>query len=186
MILSFYSKIYSEYKECIMESISWSIGTYNTRSFALDTNTDLADRLEIIDALYRFGLGQDLRNKELFASAFAEDAILDFRPAATKCGLDIPLMSGRDSIVDSILNPNTRIDTTHVITNCRVEQQGDTARLSAIVEAQHLPKGDHSRHALLKNLYDVLLVKDGTRWVIKHLYIDNVWFTGDPKVIIGG
>lgn len=168
-----------------MELASWNIGTYNTRGFALDAHADLTERLEIIDALYRFGLGQDLRNKELFASAFAEDAVLDFRPAATKCGLDIPLMSGRGAIVDIILNPNTRIDTTHVITNCRVEQQGDAARLTAIVEAQHLPKDDHSRHALLKNLYDVLLVKDGTRWVIKHLYIDNVWFTGNPKVIIG-
>lgn len=168
-----------------MELASWNIGTYNTRGFALDALADPADRLEIIDALYRFGLGQDLRNKELFASAFAEDAVLDFRPAATKCGLDIPIMSSRKTIVDTILNPNTRIDTTHVVTNCRVEQQGDMARLSAIVEAQHLPKHDHSRHALLKNLYDVLLIKDGTRWVIKHLYIDNVWFTGDPKVIIG-
>lgn len=168
-----------------MQQPVWEIGTYNTRSFALDAQPNLADRLEIIDALYRFGLGQDLRNKELFASAFAEDAVLDFRPAATKCGLDIPLMSGRDTIVETILNPNTRIDTTHVVTNCRVEQQGDTARLSAIVEAQHLPKDDHSRHALLKNLYDVLLVKDGARWVIKQLYIDNVWFTGDPKVILG-
>ena len=168
-----------------MEPAPWNIGTYNTRSAALNTQANLTDQVEIIDALYRFGLGQDLRNKELFASAFAADAILDFRPAAIKCGLDIPLMSGRDSIVDNILNPNIRIDTTHIVTNCRVEQQGNTARLSAIVEAQHLPKEDHSRHALLKNLYDVLVVKDGTRWVIKHLYIDNVWFTGDPKVIIG-
>ena len=116
-----------------MAPASWSIGTYNTRSFALDTNSDLTDRVEIIDALYRFGLGQDLRNKELFASAFAEDAVLDFRPAAIKCGLDIPLMSGRDTIVTIILNPSTRINTTHVVTNCRVEQQGDRARLSAIV-----------------------------------------------------
>lgn len=185
MISRLYAKSYIDYKEFIMTSTSWNIGTYNTRSFALDAQADLTDRLEIVDALYRFGLGQDLRNKELFASAFAEDAILDFRPAATKCGLDIPLMSGRDLIADIILNPDTRIDTTHVITNCRVEQRGDEARLSAIVEAQHLPKSDHSRHALLKNLYDVLLVRDGKRWVIKHLYIDNVWFTGDPKVILG-
>ena len=38
------------------------------------------DRTEIIDALYRFALGQDRQDRELFASAFAADAELDFRP----------------------------------------------------------------------------------------------------------
>ena len=145
----------------------------------------LLDREEVIDALYRFGLGQDLRDRELFASAFAVDAVLDFRPAATKCGLDIPLMEGRDTIVGTILDPATRIDTTHVVSNARVELDGDTARLTAIVEAQHLPKDDHSRHALLKNLYAVEAVRDGSRWVMRHVHIDNVWFTGDPRVIAG-
>ncbi|MEU4390289.1 nuclear transport factor 2 family protein [Kribbella sp. NPDC023855] len=145
----------------------------------------LLDREEVIDALYRFGLGQDLRDRELFASAFAADAVLDFRPAATKCGLDIPLMEGRDTIVGTILDPKVRIDTTHVVTNARVELDGDTARLTAIVEAQHLPKDDHSRHALLKNLYAVEAVRDGSRWVMRHVHIDNVWFTGDPWVIAG-
>ncbi len=145
----------------------------------------LLDREEVIDALYRFGLGQDLRDRELFASAFAVEAVLDFRPAATKCGLDIPLMEGRDTIVGTILDPATRIDTTHVVSNARVELDGDTARLTAIVEAQHLPKDDHSRHALLKNLYAVEAVRDGSRWVMRHVHIDNVWFTGDPRVIAG-
>lgn len=43
---------------------------------------ELRDRAEIVDALYRFGLGQDLKDKRLFASAFTADAELDFRPAA--------------------------------------------------------------------------------------------------------
>ena len=151
-----------------------------------DLLRELRDRREIIDALYRFGLGQDLRDRDLFASAFSADAQLDFRPAAEKCGLPIPLMEGRDAIVDTILDPATRIDTTHVVTNCRVRVDGDAARLTAIVEAQHLPKDDHSRHALLKNLYAVDLVRDGARWVMRHVHIDNVWHTGDPRVIAGG
>ena len=157
-----------------------------TRAFgAGEMLGQLVDREEVIDALYRFGLGQDLRDRELFASAFAADAVLDFRPAATKCGLDIPLMEGRDTIVDIILNPETRIDTTHVVTNPRVALDGDTARLTAIVEAQHLPKDDHRRHALLKNLYSVDAVRDGSRWVMRRVHIDNVWYTGDPWVITG-
>jgi hypothetical protein len=161
---------------------------YVTRPRAFGAGDQLAqviDREEVIDALYRFGLGQDLRDRELFASAFAADAVLDFRPAATKAGLDIPLMEGRDTIVDIILNPDNRIDTTHVVSNARVELDGDTARLTAIVEAQHLPKDDHSRHALLKNVYAVDAVRDGGRWVMRHVHIDNVWYTGDPRVITG-
>ncbi|MCW2918157.1 MAG: uncharacterized protein JWN52_6225 [Actinomycetia bacterium] len=63
---------------------------------------------------------------------------------------------------------------------------GDTARLTAIVEAQHLLKADHSRHALLKNLYAVDLIRDGERWVMRRVLIDNVWYTGDPQVIFRG
>ncbi len=166
-----------------------------TKHHALDAATqehivlELQDRVEILDALHRFGLGQDLRNlegaTELFASAFTHDAVLDFRDAAEKCGLPIPLMSGRDVIVATILNPQTRIDTSHVVSNARVTVDGDRGHLSAIVEAQHLPSGDHSRHALLKNIYDVQLVRDGARWVMQHVYIDCLWYTGDPMVILG-
>ncbi|WP_240543036.1 nuclear transport factor 2 family protein [Solihabitans fulvus] len=145
----------------------------------------MRDRAEVVDALYRFGLGQDIRDRELFASSFAVDAELDFRPVATKFGLSFPLMTGRESIVDTILGTLASIDTTHVVTNPRVELAGDTARLTAIVEAQHLPSEDHSRHLLLKNRYAVDLVRDGDRWVMRRVHIDKVWHTGEPAVLFG-
>jgi hypothetical protein len=145
---------------------------------------ELKDRAEIIDALYRFGLGQDLKDRDLFASAFAADAELDFRPAAAKWGSQPPLMTGRDTIVTVILSMFTgRVDTTHQVTNPRIAVNGDAAHLTALVEAQHLLTADRSTHALLKNLYDVDLVRDGDRWVIRHVRIDNTWFTGDPLAI---
>ena len=67
---------------------------YITRSHALTAQADdgaavreLRDRAEIIDALIRFGLGQDLADRDLFASAFAEDAELDFAPAAARSAM---------------------------------------------------------------------------------------------------
>jgi hypothetical protein len=78
-----------------------------------------------------------------------------------------------------------RVDTTHQVTNPRVTVDGDTARLTALVEAQHLRSNDHTTRALLKNLYDVELVRDGQRWVMSHVRIDNAWFTGDPTAIFG-
>lgn len=147
---------------------------------------ELKDRVEVVDALYRFGLGQDLRDRDLFGSAFTADAELDFRPAASKIGVASGLMAGRDTIVETVFGVLAPVDTTHVVTNPRVQFDGDTARLTAIVEAQHLLSADHSRHALLKNLYSVDLVRDGDRWLIRHLHIDNVWYTGEPKAIFGG
>ncbi|MEU4217418.1 nuclear transport factor 2 family protein [Actinoplanes sp. NPDC026623] len=151
------------------------------------TQADLRDRIEIIDALYRFGLGQDLADRDLFASAFVESAELDFRPAASRWGADVPVMTGRDAIVDTILAMFAgRVDTTHVVTNPRVRIDGDRACLTAIVEAQHLLTADHTVHVLLKNRYDVALVRDRERWAVQRIIIENVWYTGDPAAIFGG
>jgi hypothetical protein len=148
------------------------------------TVAELRDRTEILDALYRFGLGQDLTDAELFASSFAADAELDFAPAAAKWGGRPSLMVGRDTIVTTILGLFTgRVDTTHQVTNPRIVVDGDTARLTALVEAQHLLTTDRGTFALLKNPYAVDLIRDGDRWVIRRLRIDNAWCTGDPAAI---
>lgn len=147
----------------------------------------LRDRAEVIDALYRFAAGQDRRDAELLASAFAEDAELDFRPAAARWGAEPPVMRGRDVIVSTILGGfEGRVDTTHQVTNPRVVIRGDVATLTALVEAQHLLTGNHGIFALLKNPYDVELVRDGSRWVVRHMRIDNTWFIGDPSAIFAG
>lgn len=146
---------------------------------------EVLDRLEITDALYRFAAGIDFNRAELLESAFAPDAVADFRPAAQKASIDFPLLTGRETIVQALTTSVGLLDTTHAVTNPRIHIDGDTAKLYAIVEAQHLPPQDHSRHFLMKNQYDVDLVRNGDHWVIKHMNIDNVWYTGDPKVILG-
>lgn len=168
-----------------------SRGEYVTGPQAIQATTDAAaiqelrDRIEVTDALYRFGLGQDLRDRALLASAFAGDAALDFRPVGEKLGFGAALIAGRDTIVDTIRTVLAEVDTTHVVTNPRVEVRGDTARLTAIVAAQHLRSADHSRFALLTNRYAVALRREGRRWVMAHVHITNVWHRGDPGVIFG-
>ncbi|MEU9080661.1 nuclear transport factor 2 family protein [Kitasatospora sp. NPDC004745] len=148
---------------------------------------ELRDRTEILDALLRFALGQDLKDRDLFASSFTTDAELDFRPAAAAWGAEPPLMVGREPIVDTILSMFTgRVNTTHQVTNPRITVDGDRARLTALVEAQHLLTADPATHALLKNRYDVELLRDGDRWLMHRVRIENVWLTGEPKAIFGG
>ena len=138
----------------------------------------------IIDALYRFGAGQDLRDRDLFASALGESAQLDFRQPAARLGVTLPLFEGRSFITETIMSTTASLDTTHTVTNPRVTSfDGTRAALFALVEAQHLPREDHARHLLLKNIYFARLSRSNTLWVIDHLEIRNVWLHGDPTLL---
>ncbi|HEX5951858.1 MAG TPA: nuclear transport factor 2 family protein [Rhodanobacteraceae bacterium] len=140
--------------------------------------------IAIVDALYRFGAGQDLGDRGLFESAFAPDAVLDFTQPARLLGADIVPFVGRDVIAESVFAAIGDLDTTHTVTNPRVTAfDGTHAELYALVEAQHLPREDHSRHLLLKHLYVLQLSRQGDTWTIDHMRIDMVWFTGDPTVL---
>jgi hypothetical protein len=143
----------------------------------------IEQRTEIIDALYRFAAGQDLRDPILLASAFGPEAALDFVQPAKKLGIDLAVFKGRDQIVSTIGAALAELDTTHTVTNPRVNFEQDHASLFALVEAQHLRRNDHRRNLLLKNFYWVTLKPTGRQWVITKMRIENVWYTGDPKVL---
>lgn len=143
-----------------------------------------AQQAGIVDALYRFAAGQDLRDRALLRSAFSDDARLDFTGPARRLGAAMPVLEGGDAITELIFASTEGLTTTHSVTNPRVSMAADgRGSLLALVEAQHLPRGDHSRHLLLKNVYGVDLVRDGARWVMQHVRIDTIWFTGDPFVL---
>jgi SnoaL-like protein len=152
---------------------------------SLHPTTATDDKLAVVDTLYRFAAGIDLRDRALLSSAFAEDAVSDFRPAAAKAGFDYPVLNGRETIVEALSRSLAQVDTTHSISNPRVALDGDTARLDVLVEAQHVPRQDHARHYLMKNRYDVVLARAGADWVIKNVIIDNIWRDGDIGVLAG-
>jgi hypothetical protein len=147
-----------------------------------------ADRhLAIADALYRFAAGQDLKDRDLFLSAFAEDAVLDFVQPAARLGRVLVPFEGRAAIAAAVLGSTGDLDTTHTVTNLRIEASDEAgARLHALVEAQHLPRGDHGRHLLLKNHYHVDLRPGSDVWRIARMVIRNAWMTGDPTVLFPG
>ena len=146
---------------------------------------DIADKFAVIDTLYRFAAGIDLRDAGLLASAFTENAVSDFGPAAAKAGFEYPVLQGRATIVAALSTSLSGFDTTHSVSNPRASIDGDTAQLDALVEAQHLPRQDHSRHYLMKNRYDVKLVRQEGVWLIDRVTVDNVWRSGDVAVLAG-
>ena len=109
----------------------------------------------------------------------------DFRPAAAKAGFEYPLLQGKEIIIKALMDSLRPIVTTHSVNNPRVTIEGDKARLEAIVEAQHVPESDPSRHYMMKNRYDVELQKTDEQWLISRVTVDNVWRTGDPSVLAG-
>ncbi|MGY2686641.1 nuclear transport factor 2 family protein [Pseudomonas tolaasii] len=151
-------------------------------SFNLQT---AADKLTVVDTLYRFAAGIDLHDPVLLASAFTADAVSDFRPAAAKAGFEYPVLEGRETIVAALSGALSQLDTTHSVSNPRVTLDGDSARLDALVEAQHVPKSDSSLHYLMKNRYDVELVRQQNLWLIQRVTVDNIWRSGDPAVLAG-
>ena len=151
----------------------------------LDALRALRVRQEVVDALYRFAAGQDLKDRDLFLSAFAPDATLDFTQPAERFGADIPIMTGRDTI-EGILDTLAPLVTSHTVTNPRVaDLGGGRAGLTALVEAQHVSRTDPQRHLLLKNMYDVTLVPAGDRYVVESMTIRTLWHDGDPSVLFG-
>ena len=147
-------------------------------------DVDPQDRAAIIDALYRFGAGMDLRDRDLFESALSAQAKLDITGAARRLGMELPVIQGRETITDTLMAEVDRLDTIHTVTNPRIiSYDGQHARLFALVEALNLPRGDHSRHLLLKNIYTVEMSKQDRDWTVDHLLIENVWLSGDPEVL---
>lgn len=147
--------------------------------------SELNDRYEVIDALHRFAIGLDTKDRTLLESAFISDAIADFTPAATKVGMEFPVLTGREVIVSALSQFLANYTTSHTVGNARAQIKGDTANLYALIEAQHVPLSDQSKHFLFKNQYTIELVRDGDLWLIKHLHIENLWIDGDLKVITG-
>jgi hypothetical protein len=55
----------------------------------------------------------------------------------------------------------------------------DITRLNDIIAAG----GDHSSHLLLKNFYRVRLARSAKGWTMTRVRIDNVWMSGDGRVL---
>ncbi len=145
---------------------------------------DPTDHIAIVDALYRFGAGQDMSDRSLFESAIAHDAVLDFTQPAKRLGLEIPVFKGCAAIADTIFAAIAELDTTHTVTNPRItDYDGRHATLTALVEAAHLLRADHSRRLTLKNVYRIELSRSVDAWLMDHVRIDNVWKDGDAKVL---
>lgn len=145
------------------------------------------DRFEIADTMHRYAFGLDHGDPDSLASAFTEDCVIDFRSAGRKLGLDFPVLTGRDLVVQTLIPMLGPLDTSHTASNLQIEVSGDAATLHGYIMSQHFMPGQGSRrgsdYALLMNRYDAELIRDGQKWRFKRVTIDNAWADGDPEIL---
>ncbi|RAH71143.1 uncharacterized protein BO66DRAFT_372188 [Aspergillus aculeatinus CBS 121060] len=156
-------------------------------------------REAIVDPLYRAVLSYDDNNLPLFESAFFEDAVLDFNGR---------VMEGRAAIKTGSWDPVAPLDTTHFLSNVRInlpaEDRGTaaaTATVTASALAQHFRAGQGNQPDTTRltsgALYSVEVVRDfagvdgegqgsgGGVWRIKRWRMRLVWTEGDWGVMTG-
>lgn len=93
------------------------------------------------------------------------------------------MIDGREALIAALSGSLSPFDTTHSVSNPLITIDGATARLDALVEAQHVLISDPARHYLMKNRYDVELARAGDGWVITRNTVDNLWRAGDVTVM---
>lgn len=145
--------------------------------------TSLTEREAITDALYRAVLGFDFNDAAIFNSAFiGEDATFVFNEE---------VIQGLETIRTRFLVPVGPMDTTHTISNVRVDMKegASTAKLTAYALAQHCPPGKgldpNGLKFLASAIYSVDVVKDKSDdvWKIEKWVMKLIWTQGDPSVM---
>ncbi|RFU24177.1 hypothetical protein B7463_g12160, partial [Scytalidium lignicola] len=156
----------------------------STLSLPASLSPALNVREAIADALYRCVLSFDTGDVSLFHSSMTKDATFD---------LNGRIMEGIEAIQAQCYDPVSKLDTTHFITNLRINvaNGGTTATITANALAQHYRTGTgkepNATRLLTGSLYWLDVVKDEKEdlWKIKKWILKPTWFEGDFGVMTG-
>ena len=144
----------------------------------------LEDKEAALDALLRFARGLDTRDAGLIASAFAPDCVADFSEVGGVLGFEFPPLVGREQIA-AMATALPGMVTTHIVSNVRMNLEEDVGTMEAYVEAyiEAEDKSDPERYVLLKNHYEMRVVREASNWTIQHLKHQNIWWQGDSTIV---
>lgn len=146
--------------------------------------TSLTPREAITDALYRAVIGLDANDLALFESAWVQgkDACFD---------LNGTIFDGMEAICDNVFTLIGPLDTTHTISNVRVDvkEGADAAFMTAYALAQHYRVGEGndpaSKRLLSGSIYFIDLTKDSSDglWKVKKWTMKIIWVEGDMSIV---
>lgn len=150
-------------------------------TLAAPLSPPLGPREAITDALYRCVVGLDTNDKALFLSAFTSDASF---------ALNENVMTGLPDIETGIYDMIAKMDTTHFVTNVRIniDSASGIAHLTASALAQHYHGGKafepDSTNYLAGSLYWGDLIEDKAEglWKFTSWRMKVQWGQGDQGV----
>lgn len=157
------------------------MSTVNAWSLPETLNPPLSGRDAVTDAVYRAILGFNTNDVNLIKSALTEDYTFI---------VNGHIMQGLDKIVTELFAKIAKLDTTHSISNIRVNIDGAQASLTATSLAQHCRSGmgtdTKAEKYLAGALYRVDLLKqdgDVEVWKIANFKLQATWAQGDPSIL---
>ena len=99
-------------------------------------------------------------------------------------------MNGTDTIVERLMGTVAPMDTTHCVTNCRVQVSGDSAELAAYAIAQHFfagkgPDPTKNGYCVMGNRYTAAAASraEGGLWRLREITVDCTWCHGDENAM---
>jgi 3-phenylpropionate/cinnamic acid dioxygenase small subunit len=138
---------------------------------------EIADRFAIAEVLYRYSTALDTRDWALLHEVFTPDGVYRMGVRGE--------FTGPDAIAEKLQEVLGRLDATqHLIGNPMIVVEGDTARCSSYVRAQHY----RTRHATGGNTLDMggtyvdELVRTEDGWRIAHRVLEITWREGNGGI----
>jgi len=139
----------------------------------------LLDRAAISDVFHCYAMGVDTRDWDLFRTCFTDDVEADFSslwPGAVFHGGDAWVAQAR-GIVDGL------DATQHIITNHTHDIQGDTAKSTSYLHAQHVFKnGFGGEQHVVAGYYSYDMVRTDDGWKIQKYSLTATWGSGNTAV----
>jgi ketosteroid isomerase-like protein len=126
---------------------------------------------------------------DVLADLLTEDAVADLTPATRRIGLDFPVLTGRDTVIQNMIGSVGPLDTTHVVTNVTYRALGDGWLIGAYALAQHFlpgqgPDATSTRHVLMGNTWTLHVRRTPQGLRVARFTMDNRWLEGDPTVLM--
>jgi phosphohistidine swiveling domain-containing protein/ketosteroid isomerase-like protein len=136
----------------------------------------LADKQEITEICYRYGLALDARDWAALAGLFTPDADAYY--------MNMPPCHGYEAIEDTVRAALTPMSATqHLISNVVVRLDGDRAESTCYLQAQHVKTGtEGGDNFIIAGRYDDQLVRGPDGWRIRERKLTSIWTDGNPGV----
>jgi len=145
----------------------------------------LSTREAIADALYRCVQGIDTNDLTMFKSS-----VIDLNKF--KLDMNGAEIQGEEIIMEAVFNFVGPMDTTHTISNIRIDVEddaADTASMTAYAVARHHRQGEGmdptTPHFTSGGIYTLDLIKDSNdgAWKVANWAVKFVWCDGDASMM---